>query len=142
MKARAASKKGARAYILLEMIIALAIFAIAVLGLAKALNNSLEVANSLNREAAVMLSMRSFLEEMRRKPVSDMATTAQDERLGITLTSEIEPAELKDKDGNDLTDLYKLTVKASYLALGKQTEDSLYVVVYQTQDEQTKRKQR
>jgi prepilin-type N-terminal cleavage/methylation domain-containing protein len=131
-----------RGYILLEMIIALAIFAIAVLGLAKALNNTLQVANTLNREASVMLAMRSFLEETRRKPISDMASTAQDERLGITLTSEVMPEEVKTAKGEPVTDVYKLTVKASYLAQGKPTDDSLHVLVYQTQDEQKKRKAR
>ncbi len=129
-------------YILLEMIIALAIFSIAVLGLAKALDNSLQVANALNRESAVLLSMRSFLEEVRRKPLSEMVTTAQDERLSVTLTSEVEPKEITTTQGTVLEDLYTLTIKASYIAQGKPCEDALSVVVYQTQDEQTKRKQR
>ena len=128
-------------YILLEMIIALAIFAIAVLGLAKALNNSLQVANTLNREASVMLAMRSFIEEVRRKPISDMATTSKDERLDVTLTSTVEPKEIMTPKGVSLNDLYTLTVKATYLVQGQPADDSLSVLVYQTQDEQKKKKQ-
>ncbi len=101
-------------YILLELVIALTIFAIAVLGLARSLNTALEVANALNRENAIRIGLRSFLEEARRKQTTaEMAMTATDERLGCTYTSTIDEAGLQNSEGKNLADLYKLTAQAS-----------------------------
>ncbi len=121
-------------YILLELVIALTIFAIAVLGLAKSLNMSLEVSNQLNRENAIRIGMRSFLEECRKKPTtSEMAMSAVDERLGVTFSSLIDPAGLTNSSGKTLADLYKLTVTATYATGGAQEEQSVMVYVYQPQ---------
>lgn len=129
-----------RGYILLELIIALSVFAISVLGLARALNNSLEVCNILNRDYAVRLAMRSFLEEMRRKPLADMATSIQDPKLDLTLTSIVEPLDIRSKEGRAVEDMYTLTVKANYLAGGKANEESVFVWVHVSDDENDRRK--
>lgn len=118
-------------YILIELIIALGIFATAVLGLASSLNLSLEIINTMNRENAIRISLRSFLEEARRKSVADMATSTTDERLGCTLTSTLEPAGLQNRDGKTLSDLYKLTATATYSEGSEQKEESVMVYVYQ-----------
>ena len=129
-----------RGYILLELIIALSVFAISVLGLARALNNSLEVCNILNRDYAVRLAMRSFLEEMRRKPLADMATSIRDPKLDLTLTSIVEPLDIRSKEGRAVEDMYTLTVKANYLAGGKAHEESVFVWVHVSDDENDRRK--
>jgi hypothetical protein len=127
-------------YILLELIIALSVFAISVLGLAKALNNSLATANILNRDYAVRLAMRSFLEEMRRKPLGDMATSIQDPKLDLTLTSIVEPLEIKSKEGRRVEDMYTLTVKAEYLAGGQMRDETVFLWVHVSDDEDARRK--
>lgn len=129
-----------RGYILLELIIALTVFGLSVLGLAKALNNSLEVANILNRDYSVRLAMRSFLEEMRRKPLSDMAASIQDPKLDLTLTSIVEPLDIRSKEGRAVEDMYTLTVKANYLAGGKAHEEAVFVWVHVSDDENDRRK--
>ena len=70
MKRRPSQLALRRGYILLELVIALTIFAIAVLGLARSLSSALEVANSLNRENSIRIGLRAFLEEARRKPTT------------------------------------------------------------------------
>ena len=65
-------------YILFELIIALSMFAIGVLGLARTLNTSMEVANILNREQRVRIGLRSFVEEIRRKPLAEMSASVTD----------------------------------------------------------------
>ena len=60
------SRKGG-GYILFELVLALGIFAIAVLGLAKSLNQALETANLLKRDQIIRIGMRNFFEEIRRK---------------------------------------------------------------------------
>lgn len=119
-----------RGYILLELIIALSIFAIGVLGLARTLNSSMEVANILNRDQRVRIGMRSFLEEIRRKPLNEMNANITDAATGVTYTSTTEPVSLIMTNGNTMTDLYDLKIVASYTAGNEQREESVDVYVY------------
>jgi hypothetical protein len=127
---------------LLELSLALMIFAIAVVGLNQSLNNVFQASSLMNKEQAVRYSMRSFLEETRRKPISDMATTGTDDRLGITFTTEVAPVALT---WNNLTlsDVYMLSLKATYQDFtGVPITKNLSVWVYQTQaDQEAKKKQ-
>ena len=130
-------------YILLELIIALTIFAIAVLGLTKSLNTSLEVANILNHDYAVRLGLRSFLEEVKRKSVANMTSSTTDPKLDVTYTSSVEPAQITLKTtGEVLTDIYQLTATADYTVAGKQRQESVVLFLYQPQAEQDRRKDR
>lgn len=101
-------------YILLEVIIALTIFSVAVLGLANSLNTGIETATIINRENAVRIGLRSFLEEIRRKPLAEMAVTTFDERLQTSFSSTVEEISLKDRNGSVLKDLYVLHATASF----------------------------
>ena len=131
MKRRSRQLALRRGYILLELVIALTIFAIAVLGLARSLSSALEVANSLNRENSIRIGLRSFLEEARRKPTTgEMAMSAVDERLGCSYASIIDPAGLQNRDGKNLNDLYKLTATATFSIGAEQQTESVTVFVY------------
>lgn len=127
-------------YILLELIIALTMFSLAVMGLAGALNNSLEVANILNKDYAVRMAMRSFLEEVRRKPMADMVQTLTDATTGATLTSTLEDVEIKSKEGRQYADVHKLTITATYMAAGKPRDESVFVYIYRPESEDQKRR--
>ena len=122
-------------YILLELVIALTIFSIAVLGLTNSLNTALGVANSLNRENNIRMGLRSFVEEARKKKTTaEMAMTQNDERLGCSYTSTIEDAGLQNKNGKNLADLYKLTAKATVTGLSDDLQpEPVTIYVYQPQ---------
>lgn len=117
-------------YILLELIIALTIFAIGVLGLARSLNASMEVANILNKDQRVRIGMRSFLEEIRRKPLNEMSVSVTDAVLDVTYTSTAEPVALTMTRGNTMQDLYNLKIIANYAVGSEQREESVSVYVY------------
>jgi Tfp pilus assembly protein PilV len=117
-------------YILLELIIALSIFAIGVLGLARTLNSSMEVANILNKDQRVRIGMRSFLEEIRRKPLNEMSASITDAATGVTYTSSAEPVSLTMTNGNTMPDLYDLKIIATYAVGSEQREESVDVYVY------------
>lgn len=125
----------------MELIIALTMFSIGVLGLARALNTSIEVANILNMDQRVRIGMRSFLEEVRRKPLAEMSTSYADVNTGITYTSTTERVAITTTRGETLSDLYNLKIVASYLAGGEQREESVDVYVYKpaTQSQQQRR---
>ncbi len=119
-----------RGYILFELVLALTIFAIAVLGLAKALNQALETANLLKRDQIIRIGMRNFFEEIRNKPLAQMSTTQMDSTYGITFTSSTEALSLKTTSGNILSDMYNLTIHATSSFDGVPQEDTLNVYVY------------
>lgn len=127
-------------YILLELVIALTIFAIAVLGLANSLNSVLGVANSLNRDNNIRMGLRSFVEEARKKKTTaEMAMTQQDDRLGCSYSSIIEDAGLQNKSGKNLADLYKLTAKATIPGVRDDEQpEPVTVYVYQPQTSSSK----
>ena len=102
-----------RGYILFELVLALTIFAIAVLGLAKSLNQALETANLLRRDQIIRIGMRNVFEELRNKPLARMTTTILDSTYGITYTSTTEALSLKTTNGGVLSDMYKLTIHAT-----------------------------
>ena len=129
--AQGASENALRpGYILLELIIALSIFAIGVLGLARSLNSSMEVASILNKDQRVRIGMRSFLEEIRRKPLNEMQANITDVATGVTYTSTAEPVSLTMTNGNTMSDLYDLKIVATYAAGNEQREESVDVYVY------------
>ena len=117
-------------YILFELVLALTIFAIAVLGLAKALNQALETANLLKRDQIIRIGLRNFFEEVRNKPLAQMSTTKMDTTYGITFTSTTEALSLKTTSGGILSDMYNLTVRATSSFDGVPQEDTLNVYVY------------
>ncbi|MCA1963202.1 MAG: prepilin-type N-terminal cleavage/methylation domain-containing protein [Prosthecobacter sp.] len=119
-----------RGYILFELIIALSIFSIGVLGLARTLNASMEVAQILNKEQRLRIAMRSMVEELRRKPLNEMATSITDAALEATFTSTVEPISLKMTRGNIMSDLYNLRIVATYTVGAEQREESVDVYVY------------
>lgn len=119
-----------RAYILFELVLALGIFAIAVLGLAKSLNQALETANLLKRDQIIRIGMLNFLEEIRRKPLTDMSTSMMDTTYGVTYTSVTEPVTLRTTSGTNLTDIYNLTIKATSSFNEVPEEATLSVYVY------------
>jgi hypothetical protein len=117
-------------YILFELVLALGIFAIAVLGLAKSLDQALETANLLKRDQIIRIGMRNFFEEIRRKPLRDMSTTMMDETYGVTYTSSTEPVTLRTTSGGNLSDIYNLTIVATSTFNDVPQEDTLSVYVY------------
>lgn len=125
-------------YILLELVIALTIFALAVLGLARSLNSSLEVANTLNRESAIRIGLRSFVEELRHKPVSELATSVADERLGVTYTSTVDTVAMQNRYGRSLNDLYSIKATATYMVGAETLTESATLYVYQPNKTRTR----
>ena len=120
---------------LLELILAMAVFTLAVVGLTKSLQVGIQQAAILNRENDIRIGLRSFLEEVRRKPVAEMAQTFEDQRLGVTFQSEVDDLTIKDRNGNVLKDLYKLRAFATYQIGAEPQEESVEMWIYKTRTE-------
>lgn len=122
--------RGEKGYILFELVIALTIFSLAVLGLARSLDASIEVSNILHRDHAVQVGMRSFIEELRKRPLADMTSSYTDPGTGINYTSKVERLDYPTSRSGSLTDLYDLQVTSSYNVGEEVRTDTISVYVY------------
>ncbi|HSI63284.1 MAG TPA: hypothetical protein VLE43_09190 [Candidatus Saccharimonadia bacterium] len=135
IRARRRSARWQGGYLLLELLLAMTIFSLTVVSLAQSLHMALQTSGILNRENDIRIAMRSFLEEVRRKPLAELTQSYTDPRLGVTFNSVPEELTLKDRNGTVLRDMYKLKVTGSYEASGETREEVLEVWVYKTKTE-------
>lgn len=131
MKRPALDCKRCGAYVLLEVIIALTVFAVVVTGLASALHSSLDAANLLRRQAAVRRGLESILVEAKAKPKrEEMAMTYKDEALGVEFRSELQELKWVNRRRKPIKGLYILRALATDLRLGQRLNDAAEVYVY------------
>ena len=118
-------------YVLLEIIIALTVFAVVVTGLASALHSSLDAANRLRRQAAVRRGLESILVEAKQKPKrEEMPMTHKDEALGVEFRSELEELKWINRQRKPVKGLYILRAIATDLRVAKPLHDTAQVYVY------------
>lgn len=121
----------ARGYVLLEMIIALTVFAVVVTGLAQVLHSSLDAANGLRRQAAIRRGLESVLVEAKSKPKrEEMPMKYRDEGLGVEFRSELEELKWVNRQRKAVTGLYVLRVLATDIRLDKPIKETAEVYVY------------
>jgi prepilin-type N-terminal cleavage/methylation domain-containing protein len=104
-------------YVLLELIIALTVFAIVVTGLATVLHSSLDAANLLRRQAAIRHGLESILVEAKTKPKrEEMRMTYRDDALGVEFRSELEELKWVNRRRRPVKGLYILRAIATDLS--------------------------
>ena len=131
MNVRTPSHSPRGAYVLLEMIIALTVFAVVVSGLASALHSSLDAANLLRRQAAIRRGLESILVEAKAKPKrEEMAMSYRDDALGLAFRSELEEMKWINRRGRPVKSLYTLRALATDLRTAKPFNDTATVYVY------------
>lgn len=100
-------------YLLLEVIIALTVFSIVAVGLAVALQSSIEASNRLSRDLAIREGLEGMLVEARAKPKrEEMAFSRPDERLGVEFRTELEELRFVNVDGEPVSGLWLLRASA------------------------------
>ncbi len=115
---------------LLEVIVALTVFAVVVGGLAGALHSSLDAANLLRRQAAIRRGLESALLEARSKPKrEEMALAFKDEALGVEYRTELEELKWSNRDGKPVRGLWLLRAAATDLRAAKPLTDTAEVYV-------------
>jgi prepilin-type N-terminal cleavage/methylation domain-containing protein len=102
-----------RGFTLLETLLALMVFSIAVVALVEAVNQLGNTTLHRRREASVQERMRSLLIEHTRLP--DLPSEAQVQEDDVTYTVRRVPLELRNQDGLPLTDLFEISVTAAWL---------------------------
>ena len=118
-------------YVLLEIIIALTVFAIVATGLAGLLHSSLDSANLLRRQASIRRGLEAILLEARQKPKrEEMALTYRDEALGMEFKSDLEEVKWINRTGQPVRGLYLLSAVASDFRRPPPPHDRAEVYVY------------
>jgi prepilin-type N-terminal cleavage/methylation domain-containing protein len=118
-------------FVLLEMIIALTVFAVVVTGLATVLHSSLDSANLLRRQASVRRGLEAILVEAKTKAKrEEMVMSYRDDALGMEFRSELQELKWVNRRRQPVKGLYILRALATDLHTAKAVNNSAEVYVY------------
>lgn len=96
---------------LLEALLALAVFAIAVVGLAKSINAASIFAREARTISTVTRSMENALEEAIHRPVIEPGEwTSEPDSSGLIVTTRISEVEIENQEGQTLNGMYEISV--------------------------------
>ncbi len=118
-------------YALLDVPLALTIFAVYVTGLVLLLQKTADTSAAYARDRLIQHALDGLVAETKRKPVRDMSGEFTDEALDVTFRTEVTPLDLSNADGDTLKDLYQLTVTAEFEDEGGLQQEVAQVYIYQ-----------
>lgn len=136
MRRSRATRKTSRGYALLDVALALTIFALTVTSLAVLLQRIVDTSDSFARDRLIQGKIQSLITEAKFKPVQDMNSEIQDESLDATFRTFVEPLNLSNVDGEGLEDLYQLTVIAQFEDEGGSQEEVAQLFLYLPEEAQ------
>lgn len=110
-RCRRRARGGAGGFMLLEVVIAVGVFAFAVVGLAGAMNRLIDVELLSREEQRLRLEVESRLAEARLERVVEGTLDLGEDAAGIQYTRIVEPVELENADGVMLDGLFLLRVE-------------------------------
>lgn len=101
-----------RGYLLLETVLALSIFVVAVVGLVQTLNAALDADYEQRRQTIVRVSMQNLLDAGLALPEHEIEFESGPDGFGVFYRRHIEEAELRLRNGTRLEGLRLLKVEA------------------------------
>ncbi len=130
METKSPHQGSQRAYALLDVVLAVALFAITVTGLMGVMQRVSETSSGFARDRLIQQHLEGLLSERRKVGVDAMTTEVFDELSNVTYRTYVEPFEVNNGEGNELTDLYKLTAEATYLDDGGEQVEKAELIIY------------
>jgi len=117
MKVRPSISRPARGYLLLEVVLAMGIFALAATGFTIALQKAADASDMAAREMQVTRMLQSSLDAAISIPVLEEGETAEklEERQMEIVTKYEKMEEMENQDGQLLQDMWRITVTAYFL---------------------------
>jgi type II secretory pathway pseudopilin PulG len=106
--------KNARAFILLEVLLATAIFALVATALAISLNETIEASLRIRRDSAVRLNLESQLAEARAARLSPGKETAKPDDDGVIYEREVTALDLRNNKKQLLVGLLNVQITARW----------------------------
>ena len=120
-------RRSAMAFTLFEVLIALAVFAMAVTGLAMALESIVQTALEARQRTLSRMELESRLAyNMVDPPIEEDRTLSAAENHGFNITESATQENLEDAEGHPLTGIYRLKISSK---IGNNT-DSLETLIY------------
>jgi len=104
--------KSTRGYMLLEVVLALSIFIVAVVGLLKSLSAGLDANYRQQMHTNTRLNLQSLLDEALALPPESRLEKFAPDVFHVSYQREIKPEAVKLSDGKELKDIFKVTVTA------------------------------
>ncbi len=101
-----------RGFMLLEVIIAVAVFAFAVVGLSLTMNRLIDTELVTREEQRLRLEVQSRVAEARLEPIQEGVVELREGEDGTRFRRVIEPLEMENMDGIVLGDMFLLRVEA------------------------------
>ena len=124
MKARTPKKQRRGGWMLLEVLIAVTVFSIAVIGMAEALNASIEAMNYLNQKEVIRNRLEALLVEARQMPKrEEMAFSVVDQASGVSYRTELEELKWVNRKKEPVNGLYVLRAIAEYTSNGESAKE-------------------
>lgn len=122
-------------YALLDVILAVTVFAFWGVGLITLLQKISDTSNSYSRDRLIQYQLESILTEMKHRPVEEMTMERLDEDLNVTYRTTVEPLNLANIDGETLENLYQLTATATFMDSGGEQVETARLTIYQPEED-------
>lgn len=117
-----------RAFTLFEVLIAMGVFALAFIGLAIALESAISAGIETRNMARMRTELESrlaYCQSIPPPPGSDRKIAAKDNH-GITIEENLKPFLIKNEEGEELQNLWLLTIKAEANGITETAETVIY----------------
>ncbi len=124
------SSRASRGFALLDVVLAVAIFAISVTGLIGILQKMNETSSAFAKDSRIQNRLVSLLTETKRLEPSAMTTEVYDPNLDMTFRTYAQPFQIENGEGAELTDLYELTAEVEFLDDGGSQIERVSLIVH------------
>jgi type II secretory pathway pseudopilin PulG len=117
-------------YLLLETLIALTVFSIAVVGMAEAINASIDAMNFLTQQENMRNRLQALLVEAKQKEKrEEMVFSVDDQGSGIHYRTELEELKWVNRKKEPINGLYVLRAIAEFESNGEAAKETVEVYV-------------
>ncbi len=130
---RVRGSSSARGFALLDVVLAVAVFAISVTGLISILQRMNETSSAFARDRLIQSRLESLLSETRRLEPSAMTSEVYDPTFDLTFRTYAQPFNVDNGEGAELGDLYQLTAEVEFLDEGGPQMERVSVLVHSPQ---------
>lgn len=111
-----------RAFTIAETLVALAVFSFAVLGVATALNTTIDAARTVQRESLIRAELQSRLAILSNRPAREFTFESPPTVEGVIFLESLVPEVVRKEDATLLPGFWKVSVTAKWLDRGETQE--------------------
>ena len=117
-------------FALLDVVLAVAIFAISVTGLIQILQQMNETSASFAKERVIQARLEAVRSQTKRRDLSSMTSETYDPDFDLTFRTYAEPFQIDNGEGAELADLYELTAEVEYVDEGGSQLERVSLIVH------------